>query len=157
MHLSYSLRLFLIEPANLSIFYKFRSWFSSILPQKVISPQTSGGRETPSKGVKLFLVFDIFGDIFGTFTLLFFGFFIFVIIIVIIGVSFACRAGSGVAAMARGFSIEAPSFVIPEHQRGQRRSDGTEMKTVRLPDRCPSCGAAISHEGIDWTGPIEAK
>lgn len=104
------------------------------------------------------MVFDIFGDIFGTFTLLIFGFFIFVIIIIIIGVSFACRAGSGVAtSVARGFTMEAPSFVIPERERGQTRSDGTEMKTVRLPDKCPSCGAAISHEGIDWTGPLEAK
>jgi len=104
------------------------------------------------------LVFDIFGDIFGTFTLLIFGFFIFVIVIIIIGVSFACRAGSGVArTMARGFTIEAPSFVIPDQYRGQRRSDGSEMKTVRLPDKCPSCNASISHEGIDWTGPLEAK
>jgi hypothetical protein len=104
------------------------------------------------------LVFDIFGDIFGTFTLLFVGFFIFVIIIIIIGVSFACRAGSSVAtSMARGFTLEAPSFVIPDRHRGQRRSDGTEMKTVRLPEKCPSCNAAISHEGIDWTGPLEAK
>lgn len=104
------------------------------------------------------MVFDIFGDIFGTFTLLIFGFFIFVIIIVIIGVSFACRAGSGVASsMARGFTMEAPSFAIPERYRGQRRSDGSEMTTVRLPEKCPSCGAAVSHEGIDWIGPLEAK
>jgi predicted nucleic acid binding AN1-type Zn finger protein len=104
------------------------------------------------------LVFDIFGDIFGTFTLVIIGFFIFVIVIVIIGVGFACRAGSGVAStMTRGFSIEAPSFVIPDRHRGQRRSDGSEMKTVRLPEKCPSCGAAVSQEGIDWTGPLEAK
>jgi hypothetical protein len=59
--------------------------------------------------------------------------------------------------MARGFTLEAPSFVIPDQHRGQRRSDGTEMKTVRLPEKCPSCTAALSHEGIDWTGPLEAK
>ena len=122
------------------------------------------------------MVFDIFGDIFGTFTMMFFGFFIFVIFIVIIGVSFACRAGSSIsrtmprgrmfrrgmardhmARMARFLTIEAPPFVIPDEYRGQKRSDGTEIKTVRLPDRCPSCNAAISHEGIDWTGPLEAK
>ncbi len=81
-----------------------------------------------------------------------------VVVFVIIIVWFACRAGSGVAtSIARGVTFEAPSFVIPDQHRGQRRSDGTEMKTVRLPDRCPSCGAAISHEGIDWTGPLEAK
>ncbi|MHA2397134.1 MAG: hypothetical protein ACXAC0_10555, partial [Candidatus Thorarchaeota archaeon] len=83
------------------------------------------------------MVFDIFGDIFGTFTLLFIGFFVFIIIIVIIGVSFACRAGSGVASMARGFTTEAPSFVIPDRHRGQRQSDGSETKTVRLPEKCP--------------------
>jgi len=105
-----------------------------------------------------FDIFGIFDGIFGAFTTMFIVIFIFVIIVIVIGVVFACRAGSGVASsMARGFTIEPPSFVIPDHQRGQRRSDGTEMKTVRLPDKCPSCGAAISHEGIDWTGPMEAK
>jgi rRNA maturation protein Nop10 len=59
--------------------------------------------------------------------------------------------------MARFFTIEPPPFVIPDEYRGQRRSDGSEMKTVRLPEKCPSCGAAVSHEGIDWTGPLEAK
>jgi len=102
--------------------------------------------------------FDIFDGIFGAFTTMFLVITIFVIVIIVIGVYFACRAGSGIAtSVARGFTMEAPSFVIPEQQRGQRRSDGTEMKTVRLPDKCPSCGAAISHEGIDWTGPLEAK
>ena len=101
---------------------------------------------------------DIFGDIFGTFTLMFTVITIVAIVIVILVVYFVCRAGSGVAtSMARGFTIEAPSFVIPDRHRGQRRSDGSEMKTVRLPEKCPSCGAAISHEGIDWTGPLEAK
>ncbi len=106
----------------------------------------------------MFDIFDMFGGMFGAFTTMFVVIFIFVIIIIVIGVVFACRAGSGVASgIARGFTMEAPSFVIPEQQRGQRRSDGTEMKTVRLPDKCPSCGAAVSHEGIDWTGPLEAK
>lgn len=103
-------------------------------------------------------MFDPFNQIFGTFTTMFIVIMIFVVVIVIIGVAFACRAGSGIASsVARGFTIEAPSFVIPERHRGQTRSDGSEMKTVRLPERCPSCGASISHEGIDWTGPLEAK
>ncbi len=82
---------------------------------------------------------------------------IFVIVVIII-VFTVCRAGSGVAAsVARGFTMEAPSFVIPEQDRGQRHSDGREMTTVRLPEKCPTCSAGLSHEGIDWTGPLEAK
>ena len=104
------------------------------------------------------MVFDIFGDIFGTFTLMFTVITIFIIVVMVVVFWFVCRTGSGVASsIARGFTMEAPSFVIPDRHRGQTRSDGTEMKTVRLPDKCPSCGAAISHEGIDWTGPLEAK
>ena len=104
------------------------------------------------------MVFDIFGDIFGAFSLMFAVITIFIIVIIVIVVYFVCRAGSGVASsIAQGFTMEAPSFAIPDQHRGQRRSDGTEMKTVRLPDKCTSCGAAISHEGIDWTGPLEAK
>jgi hypothetical protein len=103
-------------------------------------------------------MFDPFNQIFGTFTTMFIVIMIFVVVIVIIGVAFACRASSGIASsVARGFTMEAPSFVIPERHRGQTRSDGSEMKTVRLPEKCPSCGASISHEGIDWTGPLEAK
>lgn len=105
----------------------------------------------------LFDIFDPFG-IFGAFTTMLIVITIVVIIIIVVGFYFVCRASSGVvSSVSRGFTLEAPSFVIPDHQRGQRRSDGTEMKTVRLPDRCPSCGAAISQEGIDWTGPLEAK
>ena len=44
-----------------------------------------------------------------------------------------------------------------DRYRGQRRSDGSEMTTVRLPEKCPSCGASISQEGINWTGPLEAE
>jgi hypothetical protein len=102
--------------------------------------------------------FDPFGDIFGTFSLMFTVFLIVTVIIVIVVVVFVCKAGSGIAtSVARGFTIEAPSFVIPDQYRGERRSDGSEIRTVRLPDRCPSCGASVSQEGIDWTGPLEAK
>jgi hypothetical protein len=82
---------------------------------------------------------------------------IFAVFVIIIVVT-VCRSGARVAGnVVRGFTIEAPSFVIPERYRGQTRSDGSQMTTVRLPDRCPSCGAAISQEGIDWVGPLEAK
>lgn len=82
---------------------------------------------------------------------------IFVVVFIVIVVT-VCRTGTRVAGnVARGFTLEAPSFVIPERYRGQRRSDGSQMTTVRLPERCPTCGAAISQEGIDWVGPLEAK
>jgi len=128
--------------------------------KKVISTQAPNGLETHLEGENWlqFDFFNIFDDIFGSFTMMFTVIMIVVVVIVIIVVVFACRASSGIAsAVARGFTIEAPSFVIPERYRGERRSDGSEIKTVRLPDRCPSCGAAISHEDIDWTGPLEAK
>ncbi|MFX1483605.1 MAG: hypothetical protein ACFFCP_10480 [Promethearchaeota archaeon] len=101
---------------------------------------------------------DIFGNVFGTFTLMLIILpVIFVVIVIIIFVT-VCRAGSGVAqSVARGFTLEAPSFVIPQRHRGHQRSDGSEIRTVRLPERCPSCGAALSQEGIDWTGPLEAQ
>ena len=106
----------------------------------------------------MFDFWNIFDGIFGAFGLLFVIIPIFVFVIIIIVVVTVCRAGSSVATnVARGFTIEAPSFVIPERHRGHRRSDGSEMTTVRLPEKCPSCGAAISHEGIDWTGPLEAR
>ncbi len=99
---------------------------------------------------------DIF-DFFGTFTMMMMIIPIIMVIVVIIIVFAVCRKGSGVATtMARGFTLEAPSFVIPEQDRGHQRTDGSEIRTVRLPERCPSCGAGLSHEGIDWTGPLEA-
>lgn len=82
---------------------------------------------------------------------------IFIVFAIIIVVT-VCRSGARVAgSVVRGFSLEAPAFVIPERYRGQTRSDGSQMTTVRLPERCPSCGASISQEGIDWVGPLEAK
>ncbi|MFX1578827.1 MAG: hypothetical protein ACFFBJ_04210 [Promethearchaeota archaeon] len=106
----------------------------------------------------MFDPWNVFGNVFGTFGILFMIIPIFVFIIIIIVVVNICRAGSSVASnVVRGFTVEAPSFVIPERHRGRTRSDGTEMKTVRLPERCPSCGAAVSQEGIDWVGPLEAK
>jgi hypothetical protein len=106
----------------------------------------------------LFDPFTIFDSFFGNFMTVFIIIsivFVFIFVIVLVTV---CRGGARVASgVARGFTMEAPPFVIPDRHRGQRRSDGSEMTTVRLPEKCPSCGAAISQEGIDWTGPLEAK
>ena len=100
----------------------------------------------------------MFNGIFGAFGALFVIIPIFAFIIIIIVIVTVCRTGASVASsVARGFTVEAPSFVIPERHRGHVRSDGSEVRTVRLPDKCPSCGAAISQEDIDWTGPLEAR
>jgi len=97
--------------------------------------------------------FDFF-DFFDIFSIFFFVIPIFIFVIIIIVAAGICRAGQQVTS---GFTIQAPSFVIPESHQGRTRSDGSVMKTVRLPERCPSCGAALSHEGIDWVGPMEAQ
>jgi len=105
-----------------------------------------------------FYPWDIFPSIFGAFGTLFLIIPIFFIVIFIIIAVTVCRSGARVAGnVARGFTMNAPPFAIPERQRGQTRADGTEMTTVRLPERCPSCGASISQESIDWVGPLEAK
>jgi hypothetical protein len=100
-----------------------------------------------------FTTFDNFFDFFDIFSLFFFIFpLIFFLIVIGIFVT-VCRAGQ----KASSFTVQAPSFVIPDRHQGHTRSDGTEIKTVRLPDKCPSCGASLSHEDIDWVGPLEAK
>ncbi len=53
--------------------------------------------------------------------------------------------------------VEAPQFAIPQSKRGKTRTDGAQIKTVRLPTTCPNCDAAISQEKIDWVGPLEAQ
>jgi DNA-directed RNA polymerase subunit RPC12/RpoP len=59
--------------------------------------------------------------------------------------------------MVEGFRMEAPRLAIPERQRGQMRSDGSEIRTVRLPNKCSNCGAQLSPKDIDWVGPLEAE
>ncbi|TFG07013.1 hypothetical protein EU538_09385 [Candidatus Thorarchaeota archaeon] len=54
-----------------------------------------------------------------------------------------------------GMQVEAPDFVIP--QRYRQQAETSDIRTVRLPAKCPSCGASLSQEDIDWTGPLEAK
>lgn len=76
------------------------------------------------------------------------------VVIFIVVITKVCRTGERISS---GWVAEAPSFVIPQSHQGRTRSDGSEIKTVRLPDKCPECGAALSQEGIDWVGPLEAK
>jgi hypothetical protein len=54
-------------------------------------------------------------------------------------------------------AVEAPIHVIPDKYQGSVQRHGSEMTTVRLPLECPSCGAEVSHEGVDWVGPLEAR
>jgi hypothetical protein len=71
------------------------------------------------------------------------------------------RRGRGPAAQPiwrrRSFTTDAPSFVIPDEHRGRSRSDGSEMKTVRVPNVCPNCKGSLTQDNLDWTGPLEAK
>ncbi|TFF94467.1 hypothetical protein EU546_04860 [Candidatus Thorarchaeota archaeon] len=102
--------------------------------------------------------FDFFDDFFGIFNTMFIFILIFAVVVMVVIGAVICKAGSTISReISRGFTLEAPQFVIPDRYRGQTRSDGSQMSTVRLPERCPSCGAALSHEGIDWVGPLEAK
>jgi hypothetical protein len=85
--------------------------------------------------------------------------FMFIIIPVFICIAFAiiakafCKFGSTTKTMMEGFTVRPPSHVIPEDSR----SDGSDIRTVRLPNYCPKCGAALTHEDIDWVGPMEAR
>jgi hypothetical protein len=58
---------------------------------------------------------------------------------------------------AESILIEAPMHAIPDDHQGSVQTHGTRTTTVRLPVECPSCGAQISHESVDWTGPLEAR
>ena len=75
-----------------------------------------------------------FFDFFFSFFWVFFGLiFVIFIVVFVFAATKICQTGSRLS--QGGWTIEAPSFVIPQ---GRTRSDGSEMKTVRLPDRCPS-------------------
>ncbi len=54
-------------------------------------------------------------------------------------------------------AVEAPIHVIPDKYQESVQRHGSEMTTVRLPLKCPSCGAEVSPESVDWVGPLEAK
>ncbi|MHA1924902.1 MAG: hypothetical protein ACXABV_14925 [Candidatus Thorarchaeota archaeon] len=98
--------------------------------------------------------FGVFWEIFGVFTWFFILGPVILCVVMVFVMRNACRASSQIA---RGWTTEAPSFVIPDRHRGRTRRDGTEIRTVRLPERCPSCGGSLTHEDIDWTGPLEAR
>ena len=53
--------------------------------------------------------------------------------------------------------VDAPMHVIPKEYSGSVQTHGSQTTTVRLPLKCPSCGAEVSHESVDWVGPLEAK
>ena len=54
--------------------------------------------------------------------------------------------------------VEAPMHAIPEDHEGSVQVHGSRRTTtVRLPTTCPSCGAQVSHESVDWVGPLEAQ
>lgn len=76
-------------------------------------------------------------------------------------VAIGTRKGRGPAAKRiyhrRSFTLDAPSFVIPDEHRGTARSDGSEIKTVRVPRVCPNCKGSLTQDNLDWTGPLEAK
>lgn len=53
--------------------------------------------------------------------------------------------------------VEAPMHAIPDDHQGSVQTHGSRTTTVRLPMKCPSCGAQVAHESVDWTGPLEAQ
>jgi len=53
--------------------------------------------------------------------------------------------------------VEAPIHAIPEDRQEKVMTHGSRTTTVRLPVNCPSCDAVVSHETVDWVGPLEAK
>jgi hypothetical protein len=89
----------------------------------------------------------------------------FVFIIIIIGVLapiciglIACRRSRrGVQRIHESIAVEAPIHALPDKYQGSVQRHGSQTTTVRLPLNCPSCGAEVSHEGVDWVGPLEAK
>ncbi|MHA2260770.1 MAG: hypothetical protein ACXAEN_00080 [Candidatus Thorarchaeota archaeon] len=100
--------------------------------------------------------FDFFGffSVFGVFFML-----IPLVFFVVIVVTFV-RICRGANTPRRGFRMEMPSYVRPQRMGERAVSHGSQapdVRTVRLPNHCASCGAALSHESVEWTGPLEAK
>ena len=78
-----------------------------------------------------------------------------VLVFVFIGVvAYRVRSG-GKPADDQELQVQAPEFAIPEKHR--HREETTEIRTLRLPAKCPSCGASLSQEDIDWVGALEAE
>ncbi len=97
--------------------------------------------------------FDPFG-FFDFFTIMFTIVAAIVVMVFIAVFVIICRSG---AKTISTFQVQAPSYAIPESHKDRTRTDGSEYKTVRVPEKCPSCGANLSHETIDWVGPLEAQ
>ncbi|MFQ5831558.1 MAG: hypothetical protein ACE5H4_02550 [Candidatus Thorarchaeota archaeon] len=57
----------------------------------------------------------------------------------------------------RHFTMDVPDYAIPDEHRGQQRTDGTEIRTVRVPQKCPNCAASLFPDSLDWVGPLEAE
>ncbi len=79
-----------------------------------------------------------------------------VIFIVLVTLMFALFFRHGLAA-AESFVTEVPALFAGVPVSAEQERTDSDIRTVRLPTKCPSCGAALSPEDIDWVGPLEAK
>jgi hypothetical protein len=74
---------------------------------------------------------------------------------------FACRRSRRSMRPSRRYmdtiSVEAPMHAIPDEHQEKVMTHGSRTTTVRLPLNCPSCAAVVSHESVDWVGPLEAQ
>lgn len=74
---------------------------------------------------------------------------------------FACRRSRRSLQVSRRMTdsilVEAPMHVIPDEHQERTMTHGSRTTTVRLPLNCPSCDAVVSHESVDWVGPLEAQ
>lgn len=74
---------------------------------------------------------------------------------------FACRRSRRSIRTSRrmmdSILVEAPIHAIPDEHQESVMTHGSQTTTVRLPLKCPSCGAEVSHESVDWVGPLEAQ
>lgn len=70
----------------------------------------------------------------------------------------ACRRSRRrVSSIQDTILVDAPMHVIPKEHHESTQTHGSHTTTVRLPLKCPSCGAEVSHESVDWVGPLEAQ
>lgn len=77
------------------------------------------------------------------------------IVVAVIGVVVYLVKSGGKTPDDQELQVEAPEFAIPEKHR--QREETTDIRTLRLPAKCPSCGASLSQEDIDWVGALEAE
>ncbi len=98
-------------------------------------------------------VYDDFSALYATY-----GVWLIIAPVLLVGLLVAIVYGvksRGRRSVDQGMQVEAPAFVIPKSYR--QKPETADIRTVRLPAKCPSCGASLSQEDIDWTGPLEAK